>query len=211
MMSADKMAEWILKSSPEAPPDDWRDSLLNSAQRTWPNALAYAQRELPRHWQPAERATSALELWENVLRSVLRTMSRHRDRQIMDLDAYLVGIFRHRLHRMLIREKRRAQILAFVSPEELVRHENTEMRNSYRSLPDQDLQIREIVACMDSWMKDVWTARMYGYSWSDIGQMMGLTEPQIKMRFRYAISRIRQRLVVRTDRGAAAEDKDKKA
>ncbi|HEV3041190.1 MAG TPA: hypothetical protein VHA33_25715 [Candidatus Angelobacter sp.] len=85
------------------------------------------------------------------------------------------------------------------------------MRNSYRSLPDQDLQIREIVACMDSWMKDVWTARMYGYSWSDIGQMMGLTEPQIKMRFRYAISRIRQRLVVRTDRGAAAEDKDKKA
>src|SRR5260370_1453925 len=40
----------------------------------------------------------------------------------------------------------------------------------------------------------VWTARQYGYSWRYIATQLGLTEPQAKLRFRYAIGKLRARL-----------------
>jgi DNA-directed RNA polymerase specialized sigma24 family protein len=193
MISADKMAEWILESSGETNLTHLGNDLLLSAQRMWPRVFAYAQRELPEHWQPAEKNSIVLELWEKVLRSVVGTMHRHRNQRIEDLDAYLMGIFQHRLHRVLIRERRGAKILTYVSPEELTHQETADLQR--RAFPcERDLQIKEIIACMNIWTKEVWTARMYGYSWADIGQMVGLTEHQTKMRFHYALSRIRDRL-----------------
>ena len=61
--------------------------------------------------------------------------------------------------------------------------------------PEREIQIKEIVDCMDEWMKEVWSARMYGYSWADIGAMVQLTEQQAKMRFRYALAKIRTQLI----------------
>ncbi len=193
MISADKMAEWILESSGETLLTDRGNDLLLAAQRMWPRVLAYAQRELPEHWQPAEKNSAVLELWEKVLRSVVGTMHRHQNQRIEDLDAYLMGVFQHRLHRVLVREKRRAKVLTYVPPEELTQQESAGPKTD--TFPcERDLQVKEIIAFMNVWTKEVWAARMYGYSWADIGQMVGLTEHQTKMRFRYALSRIRDRL-----------------
>src|SRR6266852_3462396 len=187
MMSADKMAEWILESSGEPNLNHLANDLLLAAQRVWPRVLAYAQRELPEHWQPTEKNSIALELWEKVLRSVVGTMRRHRNQRIEDLDAYLMGIFQHRLHRVLIRERRGAKVLTYVPPKELTQQENAFPQCG--TFPcERDLQIKEIIACMNVWTKEVWTARMYGYSWADIGQMVGLGQQQTKMRFRYALA-----------------------
>ena len=193
MKSADKMAEWILESRGENNLDPQSKELLLSAQKMWPLILAYAQRELPDHWQSTEKSSIALELWEKVLRSVTDTMHRRQSQPIQDLDAYLMGIFQHRLHRVLIREKRREKFLTFLPPEELPQRESPDLQKGTLRC-EHDLQIKEIIACMSVWTKEVWTARMYGYSWADIGRMTGLTEQQIKMRFRYALSRIRERL-----------------
>jgi hypothetical protein len=38
---------------------------------------------------------------------------------------------------------------------------------------------------MDEWTRKVWAARQYGYSWHEIAEHFGLTEPQAKLRFRY--------------------------
>jgi hypothetical protein len=47
---------------------------------------------------------------------------------------------------------------------------------------------------MDEWTRKVWAARQYGYSWREVAIYLGLTEPQAKLRFRYAIGRLRTRL-----------------
>jgi len=47
---------------------------------------------------------------------------------------------------------------------------------------------------MDEWTRKVWAARQYGYSWQEIATQLRLTEPQVKLRFRYAIGKLRARL-----------------
>jgi len=192
MIPANKMAEWILQSSLE---EASRRELMQAAGRTWPRVLAYALQELPANLQSDEKTTMALELWEKILRSVAGTMQRQAN-HVVEMDAYLIGIFKHRLHRMLVQERRRGKILTFVPPEELAQHENTSRQGMGWS-PENELQVKQIIHCMDKWMKEVWSARVYGYSWLEISQMTGMTEPQTKMRFRYALAKIRDRLIKR--------------
>lgn|SRR5579859_7115239 len=194
MISADKMTEWILASSVKPRSGDGMKALLESAQRAWPRVLTYAYGELPAHLRAEEKSSIAFELWEKILKSVAGTMERRGTRQIIDLDAYLIGIFKHRLHRRLTSERRRLTVLAFVSPDELAEKEKIQV--SHVPAPaERALLIKEIIACMDGWLKEVWTARTYGYSWSEIGKDMGLTEQQAKMRFRYALSKLKERLL----------------
>lgn len=195
MTPADEISEWILHSTLEDPTGPRGQEFLLAAHSMWPQVLPYAQRHLPREWSPAEKASFAVELWEKVLRSVAKTLARTRSHAPIDnLEAYLVGIFHHRIHRFLMRERRRQRIVTFVSPEELAAHESTQMAKTEAN-PEREIQLGEIVACMDEWLKEVWTARMYGYSWADIGNMVSLTEQQTKMRFRYAVSKIRAQLL----------------
>jgi predicted RNase H-like HicB family nuclease len=58
-------------------------------------------------------------------------------------------------------------------------------------LLDQSLQVQEAVRRMDEWSRKVWAARQYGYSWREIADHFDLTEPQAKLRFRYAIGKLR--------------------
>ncbi len=198
MISADKMTEWILALGVKPHVGDDMNALLESAQRAWPRVLTYAQRELPAHLPAEEKASIALELWERIIKSVAGTMDR-RGGQIIDLEAYLIGIFKHRLHRRLTSERRRLTVLTFVSPEELAEKEKT-CSPSMPAAPERALLIKEIITYMDGWLKEVWTARTYGYSWSEISKEMGLTEQQAKMRFRYALSKVKEKLLPRHDR-----------
>jgi DNA-directed RNA polymerase specialized sigma24 family protein len=59
---------------------------------------------------------------------------------------------------------------------------------------EQSIQVKEAVQRMDEWTRKVWAARQYGYSWREIARHFGLTEPQAKLRFRYAIGKLRARL-----------------
>ena len=59
---------------------------------------------------------------------------------------------------------------------------------------DETIQVNEAVRSMDEWTRKVWVARQCGYSWKEIASHLRLTEPQAKLRFRYAIGRLRTRL-----------------
>jgi DNA-directed RNA polymerase specialized sigma24 family protein len=59
---------------------------------------------------------------------------------------------------------------------------------------EQSIQLKEAVRNMDEWTRKVWAARQYGYSWKEIATQLDLTEPQAKLRFRYAIGKLRARL-----------------
>jgi DNA-directed RNA polymerase specialized sigma24 family protein len=62
----------------------------------------------------------------------------------------------------------------------------------------QDLEgtiyTKEIIQRMDSWSREVWVAREYGYSWKDIGDRLGMPGNDVMLRFRRRMSILRERL-----------------
>jgi RNA polymerase sigma factor (sigma-70 family) len=109
------------------------------------------------------------------------------------LDAYLFGAFHHRFNRALLRERRTREPLEQIpSNGDLSRLRNVHSSEIEQTL-EQQIQVREAIAKMDDWTRKVWAARQYGYSWREIADYFRLTEPQVKLRFRYAIARLRTR------------------
>jgi len=161
MSSRELSPEWVLSSfiPPIAAPQHEITELIAVARRLWPSVQAHAYRE-----QPGKSSDEALdfasEVWEEVLRSVAKTIqwSKGRNWRIRNMEAYLFGAFHHRFNRALKKE------------------------------------LKEAVRNMDEWTRKVWAARQYGYSWKEIATQLGLTEHQVKLRFRYAIGKLRARL-----------------
>ena len=196
MSSRELRPEWVLSSfiPPIAAPQHEITELIAVARRLWPSVQAHAHRE-----QPGKSSDEALdfasEVWEGVLRSVAKTIQRSkgRDWRIRNIEAYLFGAFHHRFNRALKKERRRLQTIQHLptSPD-LERLGQAHDSKAVRDL-EQSIQLREAVRNMDEWTRKVWVARQYGYSWREIASHLRLTEPQAKLRFRYAVGRLRTR------------------
>jgi DNA-directed RNA polymerase specialized sigma subunit len=104
------------------------------------------------------------------------------------------GAFHHRFNRVLKKERRRLQTTQHLPTSPDLEHlGQAHDSKAVRDL-EQSIQLREAVRNMDEWTRKVWAARQYGYSWKEIAIQLGLTEPQVKLRFRYAIGKLRARL-----------------
>jgi len=188
--------EWVLSafcSSPEDPREEITE-LLDAARRLWPSIQAHACKE--RSGKNREDVLAlATEVWEGVLQSVAKSLQRASSKRsaIQDLDAYLFGAFHHRFNRALLRERRTREPLEQMPPNgdlgRLPQAHSSEIEQTLQ----QQIQVREAIAKMDDWTRKVWAARQYGYSWREIAECFHLTEPQVKLRFRYAITRLRAR------------------
>jgi len=188
--------EWVLAtffSSREHAPEELTE-LLEAARRLWPSIQAHACRE--RNGKSREDALAlATEVWEGVLQSVAKSLERAGGRRpaIQDLDAYLFGAFHHRFNRAQLRERRiREPLEQLPFDDDLGRSRGVHSSEAQR-IVEQQIQVREAIEKMDDWTRKVWAARQYGYSWREIAHNFQLTEPQVKLRFRYAITRLRTR------------------
>ena len=197
MSSREFSPEWVLSSfiPPIAAPQHEISELIIVARRLWPSIQAHGYRE-----QPGKNSDEALafasEVWEGVLRSVAKTIRRHdgRNWRVKNMEAYLFGAFHHRFNRALKKERRRLQTIQHLpSSRDLELLRQAQDLRAVRDL-EQSIQLKEAVRNMDEWTRKVWAARQYGYSWKEIATQLGLTEPQVKLRFRYAIGKIRARL-----------------
>jgi RNA polymerase sigma factor (sigma-70 family) len=197
MSSRELSPEWVLSSfiPPIAAPQHEMSELIVVARRLWPSIQAHGYRE-----QPGKNSDEALsfasEVWEGVLRSVAKTIQRSdgRNWRIKNMEAYLFGAFHHRFNRALKKERRRIQTIEHLpSSRDLERLPQADDSKAVRDL-EQSIQLREAVRNMDEWTRRVWAARQYGYSWKEIATELSLTEPQVKLRFRYAIGKLRARL-----------------
>src|SRR6202158_6297062 len=179
MSSRELSPEWVLSSfiPPVAAPHHEMSELIAVARRLWPGVQAHAHRE-----QPGKNSDEALdfasEVWEGVLRSVAKTIQRSNGRnwRIKNMEAYLFGAIHH-----------------LPSSRDLERLRQAHDSKAVRDL-EQSIQLKEAVRNMDEWTRKVWAARQYGYSWKEIATQLGLSEPQAKLRFRYAIGKLRARL-----------------
>ena len=198
MHTDDPAPEWIISSCSSATVSDaeGEEQLLLSARRVWPYVRAHADRELGRRRDDPENATLAAEVWEGVLRSIVRSLRRLRisSAAIANMDSYLMGAFRHRFSRIRIRQKKREQTIQLVAT-------TTELdalaaKRGWHSVINFEQRIfaKQIFGFMDQWMRRVWTARQYGYSWKEIGLCLNKGEDSVKMKFKYRLSKLRSRL-----------------
>lgn len=108
--------DWVLADSGND--DSEHRELRECAQRVWSRALTYAHRCSDNEIAFDEREPLATETWERVLTSVARTLKRcpHSRERILNLEAYLLGIFQHRFNRLLKRERQRRQLVQTMPP-----------------------------------------------------------------------------------------------
>jgi RNA polymerase sigma factor (sigma-70 family) len=202
--------EWViahLHSDNSADPR--HEELVACAQRLWPRVISYAKKQSTPSSSFDDKVALATEVWEKVLLSVAQTLKRG-EQEVVDLDAYLVGAFQHRFHRALRKERIRQRTLELVAPEELhVVVDNS--KGDWLKKFEKDIQVRQIVESMDDWTREVWISRQYGYSWRDIAKQLGVTEQQVKMRFRYALAKVRLTLTERSPKNRLPDEKEGKS
>ena len=205
MQSSDPSPEWVIAGPDRTPRTHSKshERLLQAARKAWPSALSYARTE-----DVPDCVCLATEVWEELLRSVLRTMQRLGDlHHVTNLESYLIGGFRHRFQRELLKEKRHRQKLL---PSESVEQLET-MGRIQDWLPvermERGLLVQQIVDLMDPWTRRVWSYIKYGYSIKEISRHLGLTEYQVEFRYRRRLARLRA-YVRRHGGNAASRDPD---
>lgn len=174
------------------------EQLLDAARIAWPNALSYA-----RQTNAPDCDSIATEVWEELLRSVLRTMRRIGNlHHVSNLESYLIGAFHHRFQRALAKERQyRQRVLLTESVEELERISRVQDWKSAERL-DRDLQVQQTLKLLDPWTRRVWNYIKYGYSIKEIALRLDLTESQVEFRYRRRLIRLRDYLRRRS--GSAA-------
>ena len=195
MASGDPGPEWILSSGPPstASANSTDEELIAAARRVWPHIHAHAEKEFGARRHDPENVTLAVEVWEGVLQSVAKTFHRLRlsCAEIASVDSYLMGAFRHRFSRERRIQRRREQTIHLVASTEDL--DVIAAKNGLRVSADVEYRIlaKELISLMDAWLRKVWIARQYGYSWKEIADYLSAGEQPVKMRFRYKLSTLR--------------------
>jgi DNA-directed RNA polymerase specialized sigma24 family protein len=180
MSSHEVGPEWVVSSLVTRNPiaQAQISELLEVARRIWPRVQSHAIKEQPRK-SPDEAIGLASEVWESALQSIGKTIVRSSGAlSIRDFDAYLFGVFVHRLNRALRRERRRREIVQyFPSTHELETLRQANDSKAAREI-ERSAQVKEFIQRMDEWTRKVWVARKYGYSWHEIAVFFGITDAQ---------------------------------
>jgi DNA-directed RNA polymerase specialized sigma24 family protein len=196
MSKPDPYSDWVINSAGPDGAYAVPEELVVAAREAWPHILAHARREISDKSLGIEITSMAAEVWEQVLHSVTKTLHRRSGdlSAITDLRSYLIGIFHHRFNRALKKERVRAQRIYLVPLiRDLERLQSTQDQRWASDL-ERAITLDEIVRQMDDWTRRVWRARQLGASWKEIADKLGQNQQQTKMRFRYGLSKIRDRL-----------------
>jgi DNA-directed RNA polymerase specialized sigma24 family protein len=199
MEKSDPYGDWVLLPTGEEQPQGIApdQELLSAARAAWPHVLAEAKRRFIAARLDSDGAAFAVQVWEQLLRSVSKTRQRNRDQRppIANLEGYLIGAFRHRLTRVLVREQKRVRIIELVSSSfDLERIESAKNTEWVEEL-ERAITLKEIAEQMDPLTRKIWQARQCGYSWKEIAGWLGTPEDGVRKKFEYGIEKTRQSIV----------------
>ena len=186
--------EWALSGAKPRLDPATESELSKAARSAWPKALAHVRQVQSRDPFDDDGILVA-EVWESVLQSVSKTLDRMNGRrgEIKDLEAYLLGSFYHRLGRALKKEERREETIHLVSSAQELELLGKTSRGVQDDLEGK-VHAREILDRMDEWSRKVWIAREYGYTWKQIGDVLGAPGDSVMLRFRRRMKILRERL-----------------
>jgi hypothetical protein len=165
--------------------------LLECAQRVWPIACASGRRQINTETSAHEKDRLIHEAWEYVLFAIARAWGKgcFQDTDDLDLDAYLMKSFQHRLGRLMKIERMHQRLFTCAD------HNTLEMlapaSNDAETNLLRRLLVQEVVARMDGWTREVWGYLLGGSSWAWIANRFGMSKAQAKMRYRYYLYKLR--------------------
>ena len=168
--------------------------LLECAQRVWPIACASGRRQINTETSAHEKDRLIHEAWEYVLFAIARAWEKGflQDTDDLDLDAYLMKSFQHRLGRLMKIERMHQRLFTCAD------HQMLEMlapaSNDAETNLLRRLLVQEVVAKMDGWTREVWEYLLGGSSWAWIANRFGMSKAQAKMRYRYYLYKLRLNL-----------------
>jgi len=185
-------AAWILDRA-QAQGSTISEELRSAALRIWPQALAYAKRELQGS-SLADDESAIWEVWESTLQSAVETLENgFRLRPIRDLDAWLFGIFRRRLRDQLLKEKRH---VAF--REELADQDSIRDRAWLKDVENRLMVAKALDLLDDEWTRETLYRRAFtDHEWGDAGRECGISGRAAMRRFAYRMKKVRDALLGR--------------
>lgn len=183
-------AAWILWRKGDAR-NGIEGKLEAAALRVWPQAQGYAKRELRGSHLPDDESL-IWDVWESSLESAQRSLrARSRLRPVQNLEAYILGIFCHRMKKRLAKERR----IEFVPSNSELEELGATQDWSWPANLNDRIFLRKAISDMDDWMKEALFQRaIEGTSWEEVGHESGLSEQVAKKRFLYRLKKIRERL-----------------
>lgn len=187
-------AAWILDRA-QAQGSTISEELRSAALRVWPQALAYARREL--QGSPLADDESAIwEVWESTLQSAVETLEKgFRLRPIRDLDAWLFGIFRRRLRDLVLKEKRH---VAF--NQELADQDAGKDRAWAKDIENRLMVAKALDLLDDEWTRTTLYRRAFtDHHWDEAGRECGISGDRAMKRFAYRMKKVRDALLAPRD------------
>jgi len=164
------------------------------AEDLWPQAYRHVARELR---DPA----IAAQLIEGVALDVSRRL-REEPGVGRNLSAYFATAFRNRVRQQVQKERR-------MRYEGLVR----ELESNYRltgpdwvAALDRDLCLEMIIDQLPEEPRHMLNERILGFSWKEIGQMLGISGKQASSRFYHALEKLHAKLIGSRKGGAGQSD-----
>ena len=163
--------------------DDYRrdvpNPLIDAAQRTWRDALAYATRHL------GDTARAA-----NVVDSVVRSAAKaHRQKPIERPQSYLLSGVRRRVKKLLAREQRIEYVGGLEELENFKAAQNTDWVADL----DNRILLEEIIGFMDQDTRRLLFRWVRDDDWEDIAADLGISINTAQHRLRYGIEKARRR------------------
>ncbi len=160
-----------------------------AARDTWPFVRNRALKALSNRPWIQDHLTFVSEIWEGILRATCVRM-REDHVEVQDLRAYLVGAFNRRFAGALMKAQEHRNVLEFVPLDGMEEFDPATDEQWAKNL-QRDIEIKNIMARMDEWTQNVWGLRRYGYSWKEIARVFRLDEEQTRLRYTYALDKIR--------------------
>jgi DNA-directed RNA polymerase specialized sigma24 family protein len=110
---------------------------------------------------------------------------------VVHLESYLIGAFRHRFRRALLKERHYRE--KFPQAESVAKLESLDRIQAWKPVErlERDLQVQQVLKVMDPWTRRVWNYVQFGYSIKEIAQHLDLTEFQVEFRYRRRLTRLR--------------------
>lgn len=182
--------EWVLQEE-TASGCAVAERVQHTARETWPFVRNRALKELANKPWIQDHSTFISEIWEGVLRA---TAARIKEDclEVADLRAYLIGAFNRRFTGALMKAKEKRNVLEFLPLQDGVddSHSLAIDKQSARNL-QRDVEVKDIVALMDDWTRNIWDSRRFGYSWKEIARSLRSDEEKTRLRYAYALDKIR--------------------
>jgi DNA-directed RNA polymerase specialized sigma24 family protein len=103
----------------------------------------------------------------------------------------LIGAFRYRFQRALLKERQYRQ--KFLVAESVETVEDLGRIQDWKPVErlELELQVQQTLKLMDPWTRRVWNYIKYGYSIKEIARRLDLTEFQVEFRYRRRLARLR--------------------